>query len=92
MLSLYTSPGFPDPRFFDLSPSLSRLARRHAEKADALTLCEAWRHLRALPTRRNRAVMLVVLDELERRDPSAFRTWLADVGPHLPSPAPYFGA
>ena len=92
MLALYTAPGFPDPRFFDLSPSLVRLARRQAARADALALCAVWRHLRALPTRRNRAVMLAVLDELERRDPAAFRAWLADVGPHLPSPAPYFCA
>ena len=92
MLSLYTSPGFPDPRYFDLSPALISLARRQAEKSDVLTLCTAWRHLRALPTRHNRAVMLAVLDELERRDPAAFRAWLADFGPHLPSPAPYFSA
>lgn len=92
MLSLYTSPGFPDPRYFDLSPALISLSKRQAEKSDTLTLCEAWHHLRTLPTRRNRAVMLAVLDELEKRDPEAYRAWVADVGPHLPSPVPYFSA
>ena len=92
MLLLYTSPGFPDPRYFDPSPALIRLARRQAEKASIPTLCAAWRRLRALPTRRNRVVMLAVLDELERREPAAFGAWIAAVGPHLPNPAPYFSS